>query len=258
MLFGLGWQGAPGRPAGIAYMKFGETRSLWVLGVGDRAIPLIPAFLAKVRDHRALANGLDPQGDDAGELTAYADALAKANLSPVDAIANGARRDVSRTNLLSDPHRFRGEVIHLEGRLRLVEKLPAPLLVSYLGINEVYEAWIFEQGYGANATCLLLTELPKGLMPGPQNDVPVAFDGYFFKIYRYKSRDRSKASQEREAPLCIGRTLTLLKRAPQVPSHETPPFAMSSSLLGGFVGFILCSICLPLAATLRFQHHHPH
>jgi len=255
MLFGLGWQGAAGAPAEIAYMKFGEKRSLWVLGVGDRAIPLIPAFLVKVRDHRALANGLDPQVDDAGELTAYADALAKANLSPVDAIANGARRDVSRTNLLSDPHRFRGEVIHLEGRLRLVEKLPAPLLVSYLGITEVYEAWIFEQGYGANATCLLLTELPEGLTAGQQNDVLVAFDGYFFKIYRYKSRDRSKASQEREVPLCIGRTLTLLKRAPQVASEETPAFGISSSLLGVFLGFILCSFCLAVGLILWFRRN---
>ncbi|MFL5242619.1 MAG: hypothetical protein ACJ8FY_10980 [Gemmataceae bacterium] len=255
MLFGIGCQGATGGPAEIAFMKIGENRNLWVLGVGDRAIPLIPAYLAKVRDHRPLANGLDAQVDDAGELMAYADALAKANLSPVDAIANGARRDISRNNLLTDPHRFRGEVIHIEGRLRLVEKLPAPLLVSYLGISEVYEAWIFEQGYGANATCLLLTELPEGLTHGSQNDVPVAFDGYFFKIYRYKSRDRSKASQEREAPLCIGRTLTLLKRAPQTASENMPPFSMPTSLLGVFVGFVVCAICLAVGLTLWLRRN---
>src|SRR5262249_4047381 len=188
-LFGLGCQGALGSPAQLAYMRLGEEHHLWALGVGDRAIPLLPALLAKVRDHRPIANGLDPAVDDAGELTAYVDAVAKASLSPVDAIANGARHDVSRTNLLAQPHLFRGEVLHLEGKLRLIEKLPAPLVVSYLGVHELYEAWVFEQGYGANPSCLLLTELPDGLTPGPQNDVPVSFDGYFFKIYRYKSRD---------------------------------------------------------------------
>jgi hypothetical protein len=102
---------------------------------------------------------------------------------------------------------------------------------------------------------LLLTELPEGLTPGPENDVPVAFDGYFFKIYRYKSRDRSKASQEREAPLCIGRTLTMLKRAPQVVSEETRALGISSSLLGVFLGFILCSFCLAVGLTLWFRRN---
>jgi hypothetical protein len=253
-LVGLGFQGSMGAPSQLALMEIGEKRGLWLLGTGDRALPLVPTFLAKIRDHRALANGLDPKTDDAAELSAFVDALVKANLSPIDAIANGARRDVSRTNLLSEPHRFRGEVIHVEGKLRLVEKLPAPLMVSYLGIHDLYEAWIFEPGYGANPSCLLLTELPEGLTPGSHDDVPVSFDGYFFKIYRYKSRDRSKGKEEREAPLFIGRTLTLLKGQPQLPSEESKsPLGLSSSILAVFLGFIICSFLLAIGLTFWFR-----
>ncbi|HEV3237970.1 MAG TPA: hypothetical protein VGZ25_13345 [Gemmataceae bacterium] len=255
-LVGLGFQGSLGAPAQLALMKIGEQRGLWLLGVGDRAIPLVPKYLAKIRDHRALANGLDPKTDDSGELSAYVDAIVKANLTPVEAMTSGALRDVSRTNLFSEPHRFRGEVIHLEGKLRLVEKLPAPLMVSYLGIHELYEAWIFENGYGANPSCLLLTELPEGIIPGSQNDLPVAFDGYFFKIYRYKSRDRSKDNPEREAPLFIGRTLNLLKGPPQQEKQENAQvLSLSSPLLGLFLGFIVCSFLLALGLTLWFRRN---
>jgi hypothetical protein len=254
VLVGLGFQGSFGAPAQLAFMHIGETRGLWVLGVGERAIPLIPRYLAKIRDHRPLANGLDPKMDDAGELSAYVDAIVKANLTPIEAMANGAHRDVTRTNILADPHRFRGEAIHLEGKLRLVEKLPAPLMVSYLGIHDLYEAWIFENSYGANPTCVLLTELPEGLIPGSQNDIPVAFDGYFFKIYRYTSRDRSKDNPEREAPLFIGRTLTLLKGLPQSNSQDNAPIlGWSSPLLVIFLGFIVCSFLLALGMALWFR-----
>jgi hypothetical protein len=254
VLVGLGFQGTFGTPAQLAFMRIAEKRGLWVLGVGDRAIPLVPRYLAKVRDHRLLANGLDPKTDDAGELSAYVDAIVKSNLSPIEAMANGALRDVSRTNLLTDPHRFRGEVIHVEGKLRLVEKLPAPLMVSYLGIHDLYEAWIFENRYGANPTCVLLTELPEGLVPGSQNDLSVALDGYFFKIYRYKSRDRSKDNPEREAPLFIGRTLTLVKGLPQSSTPDNAPIlGWSSPLLGLFLGFIVCSFLLALGLTLWFR-----
>jgi hypothetical protein len=103
---------------------------------------------------------------------------------------------------------------------------------------------------------LLLTELPEGIIPGSQNDLPVAFDGYFFKIYRYKSRDRSKDNPEREAPLFIGRTLNLLKGPPHQEKQETAQvLSLSSPLLGLFLGFIVCSFLLALGLTLWFRRN---
>lgn len=252
-LVGTGLQGPHAAPSALALILLGEKRHVWVLGVGERPIPLNREFLAKVRDHRPLANGMDPKRDDSGELLAYADALAKAYQTPIDALANGARRDVLRTQLFDAPHQYRGETLHMEGKMRLIVKFPAPLLVSYLGIHDLYEVWFFENSYGANPTCALVQELPQGLEPGPQNDVPISVDAYFFKIYRYASRDRSTNAVEREAPLLIGRTIGLITEVPAPASAGQGIWTMSSSLMNLFLVLIAGFVALAAFATWWFR-----
>jgi hypothetical protein len=157
------------------------------------------------------------------------EALAKASYTPPPAFANSARHDVTYAQLMSDPGDYRGDVIHVEGRLKLLRRSNPPAAVAER-ISDFYEGWIFPQeqrGYGP--VCVIFSELPKGLSAAEKMEVPVAFDGYFFKRYRYKAGD-SGHNQAREAPLLIGRTI-ILTGPPVVASDDSAVWWMSPMLI---------------------------
>lgn len=99
--------------------------------------------------------------------------------------------------------KYRGEIIHVEGRLKRVVWIGSNSDLEAQGVKDLYEAWIFPEEYFGNPTCVIISELPPGLEPG--EDIPGkwgSFDGYFFKRYKYRAVDATRL-----APLAIGRTL---------------------------------------------------
>ena len=136
---------------------------------------------------------------------AYDYVLSAAQRLPVDAIARAARRDLTFAHFFEEPDKYRGEIVHVDGFLRRVRRFDPDRLTRKEGVRDLYEGWLFNpQLYGANPICMVFTELPPGLQPGEALNVPVAFDGFFFKRYRYDA-----AGKWREAPLLIGRQPTL-------------------------------------------------
>jgi len=127
----------------------------------------------------------------------------------VDALAKAARKDVTYAKLMQEPTKFRGEPLHIKGRLRRLIKMDAPKPLLNDGIKVLYEGWIFpesEEG-GANPYCIIFTELPKDVELGERVNYRATCDAYFFKIYRYKAG----GDKTRDAPLLIGRTFALQK-----------------------------------------------
>src|SRR5207302_5396320 len=117
------------------------------------------------------------------------------------ALARGARRDVTYAHLWEEPGKHRGQIIHVEGRLRRLRKFDASRIAVKEGVPVLYEAWVFEEQYYHNPYCVIVSELPRGLRVGDKLDDRAGFDGYFFKRYRYQAGDTV-----RDAPLLIGRT----------------------------------------------------
>jgi hypothetical protein len=154
------------------------------------------------------------QNNPTEEAKAYCQALIAANQTSAQAFANSARHDVTYVRLFEEPEKYRGQVIHSEGRVIRVWRLDPPGYVKgdVFGINDLYEAWIFDREiHGANPVCVVFTQLPSGVPVKEKMDIPVAFDAYFFKRYRYPSKDNDGKDILRDCPLFIGHTLTVRK-----------------------------------------------
>ncbi len=158
------------------------------------------------------------------EAKAYCQALIAANQTSAQAFANSARHDVTFAHLFEEPEKYRGQVVHFAGRVVRVRRFDPPDTVKgdVFGINDLYEAWIFDpEIHGANPVCVVFTQLPPGLPVKEAMNIPVAFDAYFFKRYRYQAKDGWH-----DCPLFIGHTLQVKKAQPA--ATESAAHVMSS------------------------------
>jgi hypothetical protein len=205
-----------------------------------------PDLEGKVTDSTPLAPWDDKNPDEAN---AYYHTLILAHTTSAQTFARSARKDVAYVHLFEEPAKYRGEVIHFEGRrLKKIRPLTVPKdIKEAFDLPESYEAWMFAPEYGANPICVVFTELPKGVSVGEDMEVPVAFDGYFFKKYRYKAGDGW-----RDAPLLIGHTIRVDKSDSDKTRDETSSF--SKLMLMGFLGLLVLTGCLAIALNLWYRH----
>jgi hypothetical protein len=165
----------------------------------------LPTISGKFDRHGKITQGTAKEALEEDEAFAFVQVLITAHQAPVEAFAVSARRDLAYVNLFKETALYRGEVVHVEGRMRRLVRYTPPAGGVAAGMRAYYEGWIFNPDlYGPSAAvCVLFTELPEGLDPAEKMDKRVAFDGYLFKRYAYQSGD-VKAGKHREAPLLIG------------------------------------------------------
>jgi hypothetical protein len=185
--------------------------------------------------------------DNASEAMAYDFVLVRANELSVEALAHAARRDLTFAHFFEEADKYRGEIVRVEGVLRRVRRFDPDRLTRKEGVHHVYEGWLFNPKlYGTNPLCLVFTELPPNLHVGEALGVPAAFDGFFFKRYRYQAGDKW-----RDAPLLIGHSPVLLP-APLTPVEEG--LSNNTQLVIVFLGVLAGTLCLALA--LAWWYHH--
>jgi hypothetical protein len=204
-------------------------------------VPPAEAELVAGVDDRAPVRGA---AENAYEARAYNYLLTEARRHSAESFAASARHDLTYAHLFEQPADYRGQVVHVAGRLRRLRKFDPPRAVAAEGVPALYEAWVFDANYGSNPYCIVTSELPPGLEPGEKLDRQVAFDGYFFKRYRYDAGDG-----KRDAPLFLGHTLRL-NEAPVVPAS---PFSFGNAFLPTFLGFLLTIGLAALAVSLWFR-----
>jgi hypothetical protein len=212
---------------------------------------LKPDLLALVRDNSGMPR-LSPNADDPkamGEFLAYLDAVKNAKQTSVEGFANTVRKEVSVGHVLLNPKKYRGTVIRVEGNLRRVRELDAPVMLAQAGVEKLYEGWLFNRDmYADKPICIVFTDLPDGVPLGEKLDDPprVTFDGYFFKVYRYEAADPKKP--DRIAPLLIGHAPVLVDTARQV---ETTSFWQP--LIAGVLGVIALALVGALGLAWWFS-----
>lgn len=217
----------------LEILRLGDEEDFWTLVNSDVIYPIPVEFLERVKDETPIQT---PLIDDL-EASAYIRVVQMAYQTDAGAFRASARKELTYADLMRQPKTNRGEVVQAQGRLRRLRKIPPPLALRELGVSELYEGWIFQELYGANPTCVIFTTLPAGLSIFEKDDIPVSFQGYFFKKYRYRTASSSKDLAWKDAPLIIGRTINLLPKSALSPPIDDSEWA--KNLLPSFLGFII-------------------
>ncbi len=149
------------------------------------------------------------------ENAAYAELLRRARDTSVEELDRVARRDVLFADLATNPTRYRGVPIRIQGTATLVHALrdvPEPMA----GTGKLYEAWVFPSDGRGFPVALVFEDLPPGLPLGDGVRAFVVFRGYFFKLMAYRAGDKP-----RFAPLLVGRVEFVPEPARRGPSLPT-------------------------------------
>jgi hypothetical protein len=185
------------------------------------------------------------------EYLAYNLFVSHAHKFTPELLARHSRKELTFRLLFGDGrHQYRGEIVHVQGRLkRLIWIGSNPDLIKE-GIKDLYEAWIFEPAYFSNPTCVVLSELPPDLETGEDiRNVWVACDGYFFKRLIYETpeiNEKTKRPVKRLAPLVIGHTVSRIQ--PDLSDAEK-----QGDLWSYFVPVLICS-AFAMIALAFFLH----
>ncbi len=161
----------------------------------------------------------------------YNQALVYSFRTPREAFAHSAKDNlyVKFAHIYNEPWKYRGKVIHLEGRLRRLRLLDATIPAQLEGVKQLCEGWVFMETYGTNPVVIIFPTLNPAELPIGENiDRLVSFDGYFILKYKYAAKDKA-----RKTLLFIGPTLTLTPALqPEAGQSVSLPF------LYGIVAFV--------------------
>jgi hypothetical protein len=228
--------------AGAVASAVGLGQPAILLGVHTSAAEKIDLSPWLIEDRRPVAS----RQENSSEYDAYNYVLIQAHQISSPVLARGARHDLTFAHLFEEPEKYRGEIVHVEGKLTRLRRFDPPPRAKAEGVAHLYEGWLFDtSAYGAHPMCLVFSELPPGMAVGDKVDYRVAFDGYFFKRYRYRAADRW-----RDTPLLIGHVPTLLQ-PPMTVAEEG--LSHGTSLVMGFLGLLAGTFVLALGLAWWYQ-----
>jgi hypothetical protein len=187
------------------------------------------------------------------EVLAFDKLVLHARQANPDVMHQSARRDLTFPNLFGEERaRHRGQLVHVECKLRLLRRLDLPGTLQGIddGLTELYEAWLLDRTADA-FYCVVVSDLPPGLKPAEEIDRPVECDAYFFKRYRYETREHSTdgGNVQRLAPLLIGRTIRLKADA----AAGSSLWAVPGAVLFGTLGIVGLSVAAGVAVVWWFR-----
>ncbi len=104
---------------------------------------------------------------------------------PAASLQRAADREVQYINLMTEPDRYRGEPVTIEGDLFRLYEFEAGR--NKYGVTKVYEGWVFTGDSSHHPYRIVCTSLPNGIEPGENLRKPVRITGYFFKREGYHS-----------------------------------------------------------------------
>jgi hypothetical protein len=183
-----------------------------------------------VIDPELLAGVIDKTGLDR-DARAYYHLATVANRATATALERYARTRPFAL-LWDDPQEHRGELVRLKGYVRGLTAMAAvrDAELNPGRIETLYQGYLFTDDSRPNFYVIIVPALAPGMPTGRNITESVSFAGYFLKLYRYESADRSV----RAAPLLIGRMITW---TPTPTSDGAVRFG--SYLAGGVVSIVV-------------------
>lgn len=101
------------------------------------------------------------------------------------ALERAAEREVQYINVMTEPERFRGEPITIEGDLWRLYEFDAGK--NDYGVGKMYEGWVFTGDSSNHPYRIVCTSIPNDMELGENLRTPVRVTGYFFKKEGYRS-----------------------------------------------------------------------
>ncbi|HLJ94610.1 MAG TPA: hypothetical protein VKU02_15595 [Gemmataceae bacterium] len=230
--------------ATLSILLTAKSFSLWEAEINlpsNQASRMDPDLLEGIEDKAPVRSA----AENYAEARAYNYLLVQANSTPVAAFAKSARRDLTFAHLFEEPGKYRGQIVHIEGRLGRLRRFDAPRLAAKQGVPVLYEGWIFGDAYFSNPYCVIATAVPPSVPLGESLNHRVALDGYFFKRYRYKAGDGW-----RDAPLLIGHALV----DREVASGGTADGAFADWLFPALLAVLVITALLVVGLHWWFRH----
>lgn len=217
----------------LALLHLGHAYGAYEFFDGSQVPRLVDFLLDQARDRRPIEDG---------ESASYLHLLSMAGRTELAAFEAHRGPVPNRNDLMNRPGDWRGKVVRLQGRVRRLRELPPDPDLRKYGIGPLYEAWVFQDQYGAHPVCLLVTSLPAGLKPAENLDEEVSFAGFFYKVYRYASAQTNEGARVmRDAPLLMGPGLRLKPKAKAGGADAT---SWVRDLLPVFFAVIIGTVCL--------------
>ena len=216
----------------IGLLKMGDEEDFWSLINSDVVRPIPEEFLERIKDEKPIFGA----SIDDLEASAYCEFVLMAHQTSALAFTQSARKDLTFSDLMTKPKTNRGEVVEIKGRLRRLRKIAPPAALLNVGVSELYEGWVFQEMYGPNPVCILLTQLPENIQPFEKDDYLIEFQGYFFKKYRYKTANSASENPWKDTPLVIGKTLKVTRGSNEAAEDTT---SWAKGLLPLFLAFIV-------------------
>jgi len=177
-------------------------------------------------DRDLLTSVIDKTGVDR-DARAYYHLVTVANRAAPTVLERHAR--MTPFGLLWDaPQDHRGELLFLKGYVRGLTAMTAARdnELNPDRIATLYQGYLFTDDSRPNFYVVIVPSVAPGMPTGADITETVSFAGYFLKLYRYQSADRSI----RAAPLLIGR---MVSWTPAPTSDRA--FRLGSYLAGGVV-----------------------
>ncbi|GIX04897.1 MAG: hypothetical protein KatS3mg114_0766 [Planctomycetaceae bacterium] len=124
-------------------------------------------------------------GIRAKEATAFYGILRMLARLPQQVLEHAADREALYINLMTDPERYRGRPVTIQGDMWRC--YPVPIRDTTAGLSQLYEGWIFTADSGTHPYRVVCTALGMGLKTGEHLRVPVKVTGIFFKREGYRT-----------------------------------------------------------------------
>ena len=176
--------------ASFGFLTAGEHLSCWRFLDTDQVSSIPASALDVVRD------GTKAAATDK-ESRVYWNTIYRAGQTDQAAFRAAARTGWKLRPFEKDPASLRGELFYLEGKLRLIAKVPVPKSGREELVSELFSGVIVDSSN--NVFAVNFTELPNGVRADAGDEIPVSFAGYFFKMV-----PRPNGTP---VPLLIGRTV---------------------------------------------------
>lgn len=216
----------------------------------DLTIP--KSDLKSVRDHTL--------GVRASEIPSYYATLKFAReLSPID--MQEKARDIPYTMLMAEPWLHRGKLVSIEGRLRRL--VPIPANANQVGVDQLYDAWVFTKDSGSSPVHVVCSAVPADLQPAnlySNNPPEVKLSGYFFKTQGYQSvGDGKREATLHIAPLVLAGSIShipaVVTKTRDVASEMVPWLTWFALGTGGVLTLVLWNFA---ASDWAFRHTRAH